>query len=62
VDVYTATSSIYQNEITIESGLSEEEDNWLSNFGDNPLVYIAIFPFLLASDKSGCIMVFDRRS
>jgi phospholipase C len=28
---------VYQNELTLESGLSEDEDAWLANFGDNPL-------------------------
>jgi phospholipase C len=32
---------IYQNELTIESGLSELEDAWLANFGDNPIEYFA---------------------
>src|SRR5262245_59409867 len=30
---------VYQNELTVESGLTEEEDAWLANFGDNPLEY-----------------------
>ena len=30
---------IYQNEISLPSGLSDDEDNWLSNFDDNPLEY-----------------------
>jgi phospholipase C len=28
---------IYQNEITFDSGLTTDEDAWLSSFGDNPL-------------------------
>ena len=28
---------IYQNELTLESGLTTEEDAWLANFGDNPI-------------------------
>jgi phospholipase C len=28
---------IYQNELTVASGLQSEEDAWLANFGDNPL-------------------------
>jgi phospholipase C len=28
---------IYQNEISLPSGLSDEADSWLTNFGDNPL-------------------------
>jgi len=30
---------IYQNELSLPSGLSEEADAWLSNFTDNPLEY-----------------------
>jgi len=29
----------YQNEIAIDIGLDDEQDAWLSNFGDNPLEY-----------------------
>jgi phospholipase C len=28
---------IYQNELTLESGLNESQEAWLANFGDNPL-------------------------
>jgi phospholipase C len=28
---------IYQNEVSIPSGLSEEQDRWLANFTDNPI-------------------------
>ncbi|HVU28274.1 MAG TPA: phospholipase C, phosphocholine-specific [Verrucomicrobiae bacterium] len=30
---------VYQNEICLSTGLTDEEDAWLSNFGDNPLEY-----------------------
>jgi phospholipase C len=30
---------IYQNELSLPSGLTHEEDKWLSNFDDNPLEY-----------------------
>jgi phospholipase C len=30
---------IYQNELSLPSGLTGEEDKWLSNFDDNPLEY-----------------------
>jgi phospholipase C len=30
---------VYQNELTVLSGFTQSEDNWLSNFGDNPLEY-----------------------
>ncbi len=34
---------VYQNEISVGVGFTEEEDAWLSNFGDNPLEYFAQF-------------------
>lgn len=32
---------IYQNELSLESGLEGEEDAWLSNFTDNPIEWFA---------------------
>lgn len=34
---------VYQNELTVDSGLSDVEDSWLANFGDNPLEYFEQF-------------------
>jgi phospholipase C len=34
---------IYQNEIGPVSGLSDEHDSWLGNFGDNPIEYFTQF-------------------
>lgn len=34
---------IYQNELYVESGFAGEEEQWLSNFGDNPLEYFTQF-------------------
>jgi phospholipase C len=34
---------IYQNELTIESGLEPDHESWLANFGDNPIEYFAQF-------------------
>jgi len=34
---------IYQNEISIASGLSPEEDAWLTNFTDNPIEWFSQF-------------------
>ncbi|HEX4772426.1 MAG TPA: phospholipase C, phosphocholine-specific [Bryobacteraceae bacterium] len=34
---------IYQNELSIYSGLSEEEDAWLTNFTDNPIEWFPQF-------------------
>ncbi|HZZ71055.1 MAG TPA: phospholipase C, phosphocholine-specific [Pirellulales bacterium] len=30
---------VYQNELTVPSGMTDEEAAWLGNFGDNPLEY-----------------------
>jgi len=32
---------IYQNEITLPSGFTGEEESWLANYGDNPIEYFA---------------------
>jgi phospholipase C len=32
---------IYQNELSLPSGLTDDEDKWLSNFDDNPLEYFS---------------------
>ncbi len=37
------TWKIYQNELTVPSGLSTEADAWLSNFGDSPLEWFTQF-------------------
>jgi phospholipase C len=34
---------IYQNELTVDSGLTEEEDAWLANFGDSPIEWFSQF-------------------
>jgi phospholipase C len=34
---------VYQNEISLPTGFTEEEDQWLANFGDNPLEYFTQF-------------------
>lgn len=34
---------IYQNEITLESGLTGESDAWLANFSDNPIEWFSQF-------------------
>jgi phospholipase C len=41
---------VYQNEITIESGFNEDEDNWLSNFSDNPLEFFTQYNVRLAAN------------
>ena len=32
---------IYQNEISLESGLDGDEDGWLANFTDNPIEWFS---------------------
>ncbi|GAB2591815.1 phosphocholine-specific phospholipase C [Spirosoma areae] len=32
---------IYQNEVTLPTGLTGEEDSWLANFGDNPIEWFS---------------------
>lgn len=34
---------IYQNELSLPTGFTPEEENWLSNFGDNPLEWFPQF-------------------
>jgi phospholipase C len=34
---------IYQNELSIETGLSSEEADWVANFGDNPIEWFQQF-------------------
>lgn len=42
---------IYQNEIGLDTGLSYEEDAWLSNFGDNPIEYFTQYNIRLARNR-----------
>ncbi|MFL9485202.1 phosphocholine-specific phospholipase C [Chitinophagaceae bacterium LWZ2-11] len=30
---------IYQNDISVDGGFTDEEDSWMANFGDNPIEY-----------------------
>ncbi|MGE3316072.1 MAG: phosphocholine-specific phospholipase C, partial [Planctomycetaceae bacterium] len=41
---------IYQNEITIDTGLNGEETSWLGNYDDNPIEYFAKYHVHLAPD------------
>ncbi|WP_088252114.1 phosphocholine-specific phospholipase C [Fimbriiglobus ruber] len=41
---------IYQNELSIESGLSGAEDAWLANFTDNPLEFFTQYNVRLAAN------------
>jgi phospholipase C len=41
---------VYQNELTVETGLSEEKDGWLGNFSDNPLEFFRQYHVRLAAN------------
>ena len=41
---------IYQNEISVGVGFTEEEDQWLANFGDNPIEYFTQFNVKLSPE------------
>ena len=41
---------VYQNEISTPTGLTGEEDAWLTNFGDNPLEYFEQFNVKFAKE------------
>ncbi|HLX91956.1 MAG TPA: phospholipase C, phosphocholine-specific [Puia sp.] len=40
---------VYQNELAVDGGFTEEEDVWLGNFGDNPLEYFKQYNVKLSS-------------
>lgn len=42
---------VYQNEISLGSGLTGEEDSWLSNFTDNPLEWMSQFRVRFAKSR-----------
>jgi phospholipase C len=49
---------VYQNELTVDTGLSVEEDRWLSNFGDNPLEYFSQYHVHLSPPRRAYV---DKR-
>jgi phospholipase C len=42
---------IYQNELNLASGLSEDEEAWLANFGDNPLEWFPQYSVRFAPSR-----------
>ena len=42
---------VYQNEITYDSGLNQQEDAWLSSFGDNPLEWFTQYNIRFAKSR-----------
>ncbi|MCX5690439.1 MAG: phospholipase C, phosphocholine-specific, partial [Planctomycetota bacterium] len=49
---------VYQNELSIESGLDGEKDSWLSNFTDNPLEWFSQYGVRFAGKHRAFV---DRR-
>jgi phospholipase C len=41
---------IYQNELSVGVGFTEEEDAWLANFGDNPIEYFSQYKVKLSQE------------
>ncbi|HTE07231.1 MAG TPA: phospholipase C, phosphocholine-specific [Flavitalea sp.] len=41
---------VYQNELSVNTGLSEEEANWLGNFTDNPLEFFTQYNVRLSKE------------
>jgi phospholipase C len=50
--------AIYQNELTVPSGLSEDADAWLGNFGDSPIEWFTQFHVRFAPNHRAFL---DRR-
>lgn len=40
---------VYQNELSVDSGLEDEYDAWLANYGDNPLEYFSQYQVRFAA-------------
>ena len=40
---------IYQNDISVDGGFTEEEDAWMANFGDNPMEYFSQYNVKLSA-------------
>lgn len=49
---------VYQNEISLPSGLSSEEDSWLANFTDNPLEWFTQYNVRFAKSHRAFIPKF----
>ena len=43
LEAHGVSWKVFQNELYIDTGFTEEEEGWLSNFGDNPLEYFKQF-------------------
>jgi phospholipase C len=43
---------VYQNQLSVATGLGDEEAAWLGNFGDNPLEYFAAYRVRFAAGHS----------
>lgn len=40
---------VYQNDLSVAGGFTDEEDSWMANFGDNPLEYFTQYNVKLSS-------------
>lgn len=47
---------IYQNELSLDSGLRGEHDAWLANFGDNPIEYFTQYAVRFAATRRAYIL------
>ncbi len=46
---------IYQNDVGMDTGLSDDEDGWLANFQDNPIEWFTQFNVRFAKSRGrGC--------
>ncbi|MFL5581365.1 MAG: phosphocholine-specific phospholipase C [Gemmatimonadaceae bacterium] len=46
---------IYQNEIYLDTGLGEEGEAWLANFGDNPIEWFSAFGIRFAKSRRAAL-------
>ncbi len=46
---------VYQNELSVNTGLSDEEANWLANFTDNPLEFFTQYNVRLSKEYMAAI-------
>lgn len=51
LEAHGVSWKIYQNELSIESGLSGEEDAWLANFTDNPIEWFSQYNVRFAPSR-----------
>ncbi|PWT97574.1 MAG: phospholipase C, phosphocholine-specific [Bacteroidetes bacterium] len=52
---------IYQNDISVDGGFTEEEDSWLANFTDNPIEFFKQFNVKLSGRYLNYLKVMETR-